>query len=213
MLLMLVISSLSTAGAEGESSILLNASAAAGYEVTLITIASGKSDFYAIDSGVKRIALDLAIVSQNWVESLQHNFKRLECLREAFRSCQPDVVVSFLDKTNILVLLASFGLKIPIVVSERIDPREYPLEALISCLRRVTYPFARALVVQTEGVGRWARQIIRGDYVHVIPNSVSPVHRRNGQRDAGKEDHTLIAIGRMQPQKGFDLLLRAFALC
>lgn len=211
--LMFVISSLSAGGAERVASILVNAWAAACDEVTLVTIASARNDFYSIDSAVRRIAFDLLANSANLRESLEQNRKRIICLRRAFRACRPDVVVSFLEKSNILVLLASLGLGVPVIVSERTDPRYYPAGALTSCLRRITYPLARALVVQTQEVGRWARQIVGGGNVYVIPNPVVLPPVRGRTEKLLKKDHTVLAIGRMRPEKGFDLLLQAFAQC
>jgi GalNAc-alpha-(1->4)-GalNAc-alpha-(1->3)-diNAcBac-PP-undecaprenol alpha-1,4-N-acetyl-D-galactosaminyltransferase len=213
MRLMFVIYSLGAGGAERVASTLVNSWAATGDEVTIVTIASAATDFYPIDAGVKRLALDLANDSRNWVDTLGWTFKRLNGLRAVFRSCQPDVIVSFLDKTNILVLLASLRLNIPLIVSERNDPRQYALGPLTSFLRRITYPFAHALVVQTEEVARWARRIVRNDNVYVIPNPIRPVLSAKGRAATDKKSRTIIAIGRMQPQKGFDLLLRAFARC
>ena len=60
------------------------------------------------------------------------------------------MVVSFIDKTNVLVLLATLGLGVPVIVSERIDPRKYAIGTVAACLRRVLYPSARAVVVQTD---------------------------------------------------------------
>src|SRR5688500_18018826 len=43
-------------------------------------------------------------------------------LRQQFRLIRPDVIVSFLRKINVLALIASRGLSIPVIISERNNP-------------------------------------------------------------------------------------------
>jgi glycosyltransferase involved in cell wall biosynthesis len=90
------------------------------------------------------------------------------------------------------------------VVSERVDPRTVDIGRAWSLLRRLVYPRAAAIVVQTESVRAWAESL--GDRVAVIGNPVasSPAH-------AHARAQEIVAVGRLVPQKGFDVLVRAFA--
>ncbi|WP_399385023.1 glycosyltransferase [Thermosynechococcus sp. HY593] len=67
-------------------------------------------------------------------------------------SYRPDVVVSFGDTHNVLMLAALLGVGIPVVVSERIDPRRHRVGRAWDAARRLLYPFAARVVVQTEAV-------------------------------------------------------------
>jgi GalNAc-alpha-(1->4)-GalNAc-alpha-(1->3)-diNAcBac-PP-undecaprenol alpha-1,4-N-acetyl-D-galactosaminyltransferase len=49
--------------------------------------------------------------------------------------------------------------------------------------------------------------------VHVIPNPISDQFLRGKEIDKTGNRHTVVAMGRMEPQKGFDMLLQAFAQC
>jgi glycosyltransferase involved in cell wall biosynthesis len=65
------------------------------------------------------------------------------------------------------------------------------------------------VVVQTERVGAWARAFC--PRVHVIPNFVErPAQVARPGIEHGPRK--LLGLGRLAPEKGFDLLVRAFAL-
>lgn len=208
-----VIYSLSAGGAERVASTLINYWVDAGEQVTLVTLDSVEKDFYQIDARVKRIPLGLTRESKNWQEFIGNNLRRVQSLRALFRNSEFDVVVSFLDKTNVLVLLATLGLGVPVIVSEHTDPRKYPVGRITSGLRRVLYPSARAVVVLTAGTSQWAQQIVRKESIYVIPNPIGKQFLVNHGSNASSAHHTVVAMGRMGPEKGFDRLLTAFAKC
>jgi glycosyltransferase involved in cell wall biosynthesis len=208
-----VIYSLSAGGAERVASTLINYWVNAGEQVTLVTLDSVEKDFYRIDARVKRIALGLTSESKNWREFIGNNLERVQSLRALFRSSEFDVVVSFIDKANVLVLLATLGLGVPVIVSERIDPRRYAVGRVTAGLRRLLYPHARAVVVQTRSIGQWARRIVRKEAIYVIPNPISEPFLGSHGSNGRSAHHTVVAMGRLEPQKGFDRLLTAFAKC
>ena len=178
-----------------------------------MTFDSVEKDFYRIDPRVKRIALGHTRQSKNWREFIGNNLQRVNRLRAIFRSSEYDVVVSFIDKTNVLVLLATLGLDVPVVVSERTDPRRYAIGTVAAGLRRVLYPSARAVVVQTAGVSTWAQRIVGKESIHVIPNPISEQFL-GIYGSVGTSGHcTVVAMGRLEPEKGFERLLAAFAKC
>jgi len=195
------------------ASTLLNEWARRGEQITLLTIDSCDRDFYPIDTRVQRVALGLNIPSKNWRDSVANNARRVSSLRAFARSSKFDVMVSFGDKTNVLLLLATRGLKTPVIVAEHIDPRAWFIGASADCLRRLLYPRASAVIVLTAGIGQWARQIVGSEAVTVIPNPVGEQCLRRSQSIIKDKRHFVVAMGRMDFQKGFDLLLRAFALC
>ena len=209
-----VIYSLSAGGAERVASTLINYWVGAGEQVTLVTLDSVEKDFYRIDARVKRIALGLTSESKNRREFIGNNLRRVQSLRAFFRSFEFDVVVSFIDKTNVLVLLATLGLGVPVIVSERIDPRKHTRLARSQpvCGACFIHPLGPSWCRRLR-ISQWARRIVKKEAIHVIPNPISEQflgsHRSNGTR----AHHTVVAIGRMEPQKGFDRLLVAFAKC
>lgn len=210
----LVISSLGGGGAERVLSELANDWASAGRTVTLITLGPTGHDRYPLHHTVRRIGLGLTAASADARDALRHNWERICHLRATLKAAAPDLILSFMDTTNVLTLLASTGLGIPVVVSERIDPRCQPIGTAWDGLRRLLYRRAAALVVQSGSVRDWARRLMPDSAIRVIPNPVRVSKARSGcNPSAATHPPQIVAMGRLTYQKGFDVLLRAFAEC
>jgi GalNAc-alpha-(1->4)-GalNAc-alpha-(1->3)-diNAcBac-PP-undecaprenol alpha-1,4-N-acetyl-D-galactosaminyltransferase len=210
----LIIATLGAGGAERVMTLMANYWAEQGHRVALITLDSADSDFYPVHPAVARIGLGLAHPSSTLREALVRNIGRIVRLRQSIRRSNPDVVISFMDKTNVQTLMAAGGLSIPVVISERIDPRYHGIEPLWALLRRLWYRRAAALVVQTDHVRQWAEELIDRRAVHVIPNPLSQqIDALDGPADAARSTKVVASMGRLVAQKGFDNLLKAFARC
>lgn len=211
MRLTLVISSLDGGGAERVLCVLANCWVDCGHAVTLITL-SAEPAFYHLDGRVRRIGVGVDSVSRNLCEALGANTRKLRALRKAIAESRPDIVVSFLDTTNILTILSTAGMHLSVVVSERIDPfHNSELAWIWRTLRGVTYPFAARVIVQTKSVLERMKPML-GEKVTAIPNPVvNPGIRPHAHDVAGGERKWIIGLGRLTPQKGFDMLLNAFA--
>lgn len=207
MRLTLVISSLRTGGAERVMATLANAWVRRGDCVTLITLGSADIDFYPVDSRVRRIGLDLMKNSHGVLDKFHSFLRRVSALRQAVTASNPDAVISFINQMNLLTLLATRGQRCPVIVSERIDPREVTTTWGIRLLRRALYPRADAVVVQTQSVQAWARNEWPRCRTVVIPNPVAVP--QTIWLPPGRPK--VVAVGRLIKQKGFDVLIEAFA--
>lgn len=209
-----VISSLGSGGAERVMSTIANHLVARGHEITLLTLAPAHMDFYELHPDVRRVALGFAPKPSGFVGGLPANLRRMSSLRREIQASQPDTVVSFIWRTNVLTLLAAFGTHIPVVVCERTDPTRHSDGGAWRLLRRLLYPRAGAVIVQTGGhVREWAESFVHEDRVHVVPNPALPPVHVEQDNVSGPSSGRAVAMGRLAPVKGFDLLIRAFARC
>jgi glycosyltransferase involved in cell wall biosynthesis len=207
-----IISSLAAGGAERVMSLLANEWAGRGRGVTVVTLDGTTIDAYQLDPRVARLRLDLEIESHSPAQAVIHNLLKIRGLRRAVASLAPDVVISFVDRANVLTLLSCMGLGVPVVISERVHPMYYDVGRLWSVLRRLTYPRADALVVQSEAIRPWAERVVPARRIHVIPNPVGDQFSDEGGRGRSVRGPIVLAVGRLVPQKGFDLLIKAFHL-
>ncbi len=206
----LVIYAMGLGGAQRVMSIVANYWATHGWEVTLITLADrSRPSFYQLDPQIKLVQLGIIGDAPNFWTILLTAWQRIQILRSAIVASQPDVVISFLNTGNVLTLIATRNLNIPVIVSEHSHPNFADVNRYWQVLMKWTYRYADLVTLLTESALEFY-PIERGYRSIVMPNPIlTPVP----DLDTSKlfASPTLIAIGRLQPVKGFDLSISAFA--
>ncbi|MCK5245052.1 MAG: glycosyltransferase family 4 protein [Desulfobacterales bacterium] len=197
--------SLGPGGAERVMSILAGVLASRGHKVKIVTYDKGCPAFYPLHPEVTVQKLRLS--GGSVVRRVNNHFRRIPTFRRVMRETRPHIVISFVDRTNVLVLMAAIGLDVSVIVSERIDPRRYDPGFPYNYLRRWVYRKAISVVVQSKAQAGWVKQM--SNRVAVIPNPIQAC--ANDRNSQARRTSIVIAAGRLVPQKGFDLLLTAFA--
>jgi len=116
---------------------------------------------------------------------------------------------------NVLGTLATRGLPIRVIISERNWPARPGMRLPWRLLRKHVYRRADHFAAQTREGADWIRDHLGLKAVTVIPNAVSlPIPVDNSRpcpEPPSKRSKLILAVGTKPFQKGFDLLLQAVA--
>lgn len=176
-------------------------------QVSLITFTT-QAPFFPLENAVEQLSLESKRLGATIFSALH----LLPKLRRKISRLAPDVIVSFLARTNLLVLSCTLGLGIPVIVAERTNPKTHPPGKHWMILRELLYPLARRVIVQSEYVKHsFSKRLQRK--IEIIPNPLLlDLNQGPGARSLSARPTMLVAAGRLLREKGFDLLLQALAI-
>lgn len=136
---------------------------------------------------------------------LAASYRAIRHLRGYLQYLRPASVLSFGDRYNSLVILATLGTGIPVFVSNRMNPH-LSNGKMIDWLNFLFYRFSAGIVAQTQ----LAKELFTERYQHqniaVIPN---PYIVRDQLGNSSKEK-IILNVGRFSDQKNQHLLVRYF---
>ena len=110
-------------GAERVVSVLAGQFAQWGYEVYIATEWQGE-DEYTIDSRILRVHVGLSGKQEKYGR-IGKFLARIFNLRRFLKKTKPDIVIAFARKANYRALTAPVGMKMPVLISVRINPVGY----------------------------------------------------------------------------------------
>jgi GalNAc-alpha-(1->4)-GalNAc-alpha-(1->3)-diNAcBac-PP-undecaprenol alpha-1,4-N-acetyl-D-galactosaminyltransferase len=196
-------------GAERVMSIIANYWASQGWDVTLLVLVDNSS-FYPLDPRIKVEFLNIARNSSaNLPLALINTWQRIAILRRRIIASEPEVVISFMNTINVYSILACWNLQIPTIVCEHIYPGFSDANKIWQGVMKLAYRHADLVTVLTQNALPFY-PAHKGYRSIVMPNPVlEPPATTATERLLATP--SLVAIGRLHPQKGFDLLLEAFA--
>ncbi len=202
----LYIGSLKKGGAERVVANLAGYFCSQDYRVVLVT-ANKEEEEYEVAQGVVR---RIAEPSPDRLKGGRAaNFAaRFGRLKEIWKQEKPDVILSFIGKCNLMAILTSMGLKIPVVVSVRGEPTEEYYNWWMRFMARHLFGFAAGMVLQTRRSAAFFPERVRKKAV-VLKNPVQQVFFR--KRYEGEREKAIVAVGRVDENKNHELLIRAFA--
>ena len=188
-------------GAERVISILSNVMAqTTNYKVS-IALWYDEEPFYEIDERV-----DIIRIPQKTKKS--SFFGNFFWLRKYMKN-ECDTIISFLAPFNVLALLAHLGLKCPIIVADRNNPKKVPSNFFIRKARDFLYLCADRVVLQTEQNDMYF-SYIKESKRRVIYNPIC-LKEKTGLALGMEKKKKIVSVGRLIEQKNQKMMINAFS--
>jgi glycosyltransferase involved in cell wall biosynthesis len=217
MRLLIYIHSLENGGAERVVANLANYWVSIGWDITVVTVASSASDFYALDPAVARISLDLTGSSRNVFAGFWRTARRARALRRVLQRVRPEVALSAMHTANVILALAARGLPgLRAIGSEHNFPPKAPMGIIWETMRRHAYGKLAAVVALTQECASWLTAHSHARRVPVIPNPVAwPLSNHEPHiapaAFCSSGRRILLGVGRLSAEKNFAALIDVFS--
>ncbi len=206
----LVIAGLGFGGAERSALSIASGLLLHGYRVRLVTLAdSATAPAYSLPSGLELRQLGLQRASRGLGTGICNNLARLWRIRAAVDDLRAPTVISFVHQTNVLTVLALWGTGARVVVCEETEPSVSAGSAAWDALRRLSYRHAAHVVVRTQAAVGSLAPALRVRAL-VIPNAVELAEQVADDVCFVAPVPHVLAVGRLEKEKGCDLLIEAF---
>ena len=212
----LFIGTLKAGGAERVTVWLATELLRRGHDVVVLTHASPEADFFSLPEGIRRETVGFDEGRDTLLGKLVINIRRCLRVRRVLRRHGATAILAMMPHESVMAVVSSLGLRMKVVVSERNAPWHRRQDRIWTALRRIVYRFSDAQVAQTRPIADWLRKETGSRNVAIIPNAVQPtlpsgppVVRPEHCLRPGRK--LLLAVGTKPYQKGFDLLVAAFA--
>ena len=193
---------LMSGGAERVLSVLSKSFADNFDEVVYLTWIDAP-DFYPLDSRINRICVERECGSKS-------NIKKALWFRKHIKRSDYSLILSFLEPFNVLICLVLAGVRIPIIVADRNDPRWVWNGLIQRNLRLLAYRKAKQIVCQTEN----NRSYYKGSYLKkstVIYNPIFLPESYKGKALKIPKERRFVSVARLDDQKNLKMMISAFA--
>ncbi len=199
---------LGAGGVERVVTTVSNFWASSGETICILLLSNSKNIFYSVDARIKIVTLDNGTYPTSSILLFLKYFRVCIALRRLLVSSAPRVLISFLPVPNIISILASYKLSTTIIVSERNDIKLRKISLHWRILRQLTYKHADIVTTNLAKNCASLVRFVKSDKLQFLPN---PVHISTKQIALQSRTKTILCVGRLTKQKGYDLLIPAYA--
>ena len=212
MRVLFVISGLGMGGAERQIVLLSRELIRLGHHVSIYTLTRETPRIDELSATSVRVTVDQ--------KRRRLDFGVVMRLRQHIRSWRPDIVHGFLYDGNLYARLAAYGLRLPVLNSERSD--SYVMSLVQRLGNRLTAPLCDGIVANSHAGAAFAGRMHRvsAERVHVVWNGIDLQEidsrlRRSGRLLAqeifpGSDLKRVCMVAAIKPDKDYLLALRVF---
>ena len=158
--------------------------------------------FYSIDKQIKIYEPGIERKSMN---KYFYALRLIPYIRKILKKTNSDVVFSFGEWFNPFVILATWGMKYPVFVCDRMSPT-LKFGIILDTAKRFLYKKAKGIIAQTTYAADVIRKRTNAKNVAVIPN---PLNLMN--YILCEKKNYIVTLGRLSKEKGHIYLIKAFA--
>ncbi len=199
---MFVCQSLGNGGAERVVSVLTDELSEADYRVFILTMTKEKQ-VYNINENVEIVA-----PHKNYNAGILGKLQRVKIIRDEIIKHKIDVVVAFSHYNEMFSVIASYGLPVRIIGSERNDPAQLKNRKILNSTRNILYKKLDCLVCQTdEAKAYFPNKIQQKTTIILNPISASIIDPY-----CGEKEKKIVTFCRLEPQKNLRMLIDAFEM-
>lgn len=205
-----LIPSLTNGGAERVMSTIAN-NLCSDCDVRIVTFTDPDS-FYKLNDRVEVVGLGQKVNRKNKISllfsSVTGGIKLVFDLKKMVKSWKPDAILSFLQAANMIAILVKIlgGSKARLVVSERCDPTVRGF--FNRWFESNFYSKADVIVCQSKVAASFFDKDTQNK-IEIIPNPISA--DAIPARHTGVRRKTVVGVGRLDGQKNFAMLIKAFS--
>ena len=193
--------------------------------VDKVSFGGGERILQTLISEFAKLGYDLILYTYNkeWfnITGTTYEVKILSCpplgfigkLKSIIELCpilkkdKPDCIIVFALNILEAVIFAALISKIPVITSERVDPRFLPTSILHRKFKKIVYYLCSGIVFQTDAVRNLFSYKIQQKSV-VIPNMIMD----DLPDICSVRNKEIVAVGRLSSEKNFVLLIEVFSL-
>lgn len=198
----IIVPGMKRGGAERVVAFIANSFIQHEYNVNIILLGKAESE-YDLDSKVLVYGLNADGLNK---------LKVVSKLRRTIHKISTDIILCFSMKMTVYTILATIGMKIKIVGSDRSNPYYAYGDSMCKGIYAWILAKANGFIFLTEGGKSYYPESIRKKSI-VIPNGVFAAEIPKKFIEFNMRDkYTICAVGRFSPVKNYETMLTAFSI-
>lgn len=199
--ILIINNGLASGGIERASNSFANYIAELDYKVVVLSLYKSPH-FFNLDNRIVHVE---PAFSRTTLNKYFYLIKMMLFVRSNIKKVKPDVILAYGEWTNAFVVLANYGLKTPIYLSDRMSPT-LNLTRLHRFMKGFFYKRATGVIAQTSFAKEQINIRTGATNIKVIGNPVNCI-----EKVTCKINTTIVTVGRLSKEKGHEILIKAFS--